>query len=169
MNELSKFFDTFSNNFVGFDQMRKHFADLEARTRIPSFPPLNIYREKLDEKTLQASGDYIFELALSGYKPADVEIFVEDVQGVKLLTIASEGTKESKDGVQWLNRGIAGRAFKLSYTLTDFIEVKSAVMKDGLLTLRLGVKDPVQTVKQIPILSDEEVVTTGNKKVKQYV
>ena len=74
MNELTKLFDQFSNNYVGFDQIRKHFANIEAATRIPSFPPLNIYREHLDEATLQVSGDYVFELALSGYKPTDVPI-----------------------------------------------------------------------------------------------
>jgi molecular chaperone IbpA len=164
MNELSKLFDQFSNNFVGFDQIRKHFANIEAATRVPSFPPLNIYRENFDEATLQVSGDYVFELALSGYKPTDVQISLEKVQGVNLLTVKSEGTKDSKDGVQWINRGIAGRAFTLSYTLADFVEVKSAVMKDGLLTIRLAVVTPeLNTLKQIPILSDDTVVAKKGK------
>ena len=166
MNELTKLFDQFSNSFVGFDQIRKHFANIEAAARIPNFPPLNIYRENFDEKTLQVSGDYVFELALSGYKPSDVEISLEKVQGVNLLTIKSEGTKEAKDGVQWINRGIAGRAFTLSYTIADFIEVKSAVMKDGLLTIRLAVVQPeLNSIKHITIETDKgSVLNTGKGK-----
>ena len=162
MNDLTRLFDQFSNSFVGFDQIRKHFANFEAATRIPSFPPQNIYRELSDtdlNDTHPVYGDYVFELALSGYKPEDVEIKLEKVQGVNLLTISSEGTVNAKENVQWFNHGIAGRAFKLSYTLTDFIEVKSAVMKDGLLTIRLSVNNPVQTVKQIPIVTSEQDIS----------
>jgi molecular chaperone IbpA len=158
MNEISKLFDQFSNSYVGFDQIRKHFADIEAAARIPSFPPQNIYRESDVDGNI--TGDYVFELALSGYTPADVQVTLEKVQGVNLLTIKSEGTQDPKEGVKWFNRGIAGRAFKLSYTIADFVEVKSAVMKDGLLTVRLAVNNPIQTVKQIPILSDENDLKT---------
>lgn len=152
--------DDLTRSFVGFDQIRSHFRAVDSQLR-SSFPPTNVYREYnrgTDGSPLVqnsdgpvADGDYVFEFALSGYTPDDVEVKLEKTQGVNLLTVKSTGAKSKRDDVQWLHNGIAARSFSLSYTVADFVEVKSAAMKNGLLTIRLGIVHHDESVKIIPV------------------
>ena len=116
---------------VGFDNVFDHFErmfdDDFSIVNTPSFPFYNIVK--------QGNNKYDIQIALAGYSKDDVEVGLED--GVLSIKSKKEETKEeSKDG-EILHKGIAKRYFSKSFTIADDVEVKSAELKDGLLTVSL--------------------------------
>ena len=70
-------------------------------------------------------------MAVAGYSKEDVEITVEK----DLLLI--KGTKEDDAETNFVHHGIAGRNWQQSFVLGEFIVVKDAVLKDGMLKVTL--------------------------------
>ena len=104
----------------------------------PSFPPYNIIRD--GNKTF-------IEVALAGYSKEDIDIIVED--GV--LSIRGTGYSE-RQGIGECHRGIASRRFTNSFSLGEYVEVSSAELKDGMLTVELEeVLPPEKQPKTIEI------------------
>jgi len=112
--------DLFSYS-IGFDSLFNRLSDF---SRVGNnFPPYNIVKD----------GDKTFvEMALAGYGKDDIEVVVSD--GV--LSVKGTGHSE-REGDQDLHRGIASRRFTRSFSLGEHIEVNSAEMKDGMLTIEL--------------------------------
>ena len=74
--------------------------------------------------------NFTIEMALAGFSKDDIEITtVEDI-----LTISSNKESSKKDEVY---RGISNRKFTRNFSMADDIEIKSAELKDGLLTIKL--------------------------------
>jgi HSP20 family molecular chaperone IbpA len=125
----------------------------------PTFPPMNIYSvaKAVDPVTFQLlkSPLYVVELALSGYKSEDVDVNIHGAEGSKkILVIESKGINERKtDGVKFYQRGIAGRAFKVSVELANNVKVASAKFADGMLRIDLTTVPDVQkpTVEKVPV------------------
>ncbi|MDJ0950118.1 MAG: Hsp20 family protein [Alphaproteobacteria bacterium] len=110
---------------IGFDRLGQL---LESATRVDeqamSYPPYNI--EAVDKDT------YRIVMAIAGFGEADIEITAED------NTLSVKGkTQPAEEGVRYLYRGIAGRAFERRFQLAEFIEVKAAKLENGLLTIEL--------------------------------
>lgn len=126
---------------------------------LPSFPPVNIYTEKfdIDQVTFQPVyvpyTEHVIELALSGYKSENVSIDLHDVDGQKTLAIESAGINDKRSNVQFHQRGIAGRAFKMDFKIGRNVKVRCANLVNGLLTIRLNIVAPVEkpTVEKIHI------------------
>ena len=116
------FRDLFPNS-IGLTRLFSQLA--KAGDQISGFPPYNIISE--GRKT------YI-EVALAGYSRDDIEIIVED----GILSINGTGYSErSGDEDKPSHRGIASRRFVRKFTLGEHVEVQSAELKDGLLTVAL--------------------------------
>jgi molecular chaperone IbpA len=97
---------------------------------------------------------YRIVVAAAGFQEEDLELQVE--KGV--LTI-SGGKRDANEGVTFLHQGIAQRAFKLSFRLADHIEIKSADLKNGLLSIDLLRVIPEEAkAKRIPINGMEKPV-----------
>lgn len=119
------------SRFLGFDRL---FGDIDralsaAQTSVAGtgFPPFNLYKEKTG---------YSIELALAGYKKED--IYVKHDRKYGTLTIGSDGAPtDVPEDRELLKGGIAYRAFDRAFTVADNLVVKSAEMKDGLLTVQL--------------------------------
>jgi molecular chaperone IbpA len=113
---------------IGFD----HLADLvDASLRQATddhYPPYNIERSSEDH--------YRITLALAGFAPDDVSVTAEQ----DMLTI--EGKKVEKDEREYLYQGIAARPFRRIFNLADYVQVKEASFKDGLLTIDLAREIP---------------------------
>ncbi len=116
---------------VGFDNMFDHFEkmfeDDYFDTPTVNYPPYNIVKT--------GENKYDVEVALAGYNKKDINIEYAD----NLLTIKSLNNKSLKkdtdNGV--LHKGISKRFFSKTFTIADDTEVKSAVLKDGLLKVSL--------------------------------
>ena len=110
---------------VGFDrlvQMLDGTAGFESET--PSFPPYNI--ERLSDN------EYRITMAVAGFAGTELKIDVKE----NALTVAGTKASESKDR-QFLHRGIATRAFERRFQLADHVEVKTADLTHGLLSIDL--------------------------------
>jgi molecular chaperone IbpA len=115
---------------IGFDRMGSLLDNaLRSQKESSGFPPYDI----------EATGEnrYAITLAVAGFEESELDIQVEKgvlrVRGKK----GEEGEEKS-----WLYRGIANRSFERKFNLADHIEVSSADLKNGLLTVSL--------VKEIP-------------------
>jgi molecular chaperone IbpA len=113
---------------IGFD----HLADLvDASLRQATddnYPPYNIERSSEDR--------YRITLALAGFAPEDVTVTAEQ------NTLTIEGKKAGKDEREYLYQGIAARPFRRIFNLADYVQVKEASFKDGLLTIDLAREIP---------------------------
>lgn len=133
-----------NTRFLGFDRLfgdiDRILSDAQATAVNTGFPPFNLYKEK--------SG-YSIELALAGYKKSD--IYVKHDKKAGTLTIGSDGGGENDQpaGRELLKGGIAARAFDRVFTVADNLVVKSAEMKDGLLTVTL---ETVEREEDKPLL-----------------
>jgi|TARA_R100000084_G_scaffold33829_1_gene13383 molecular chaperone IbpA len=88
------------------------------------YPPHNVVKLHDDE--------YIIELAIVGFKEADLEITMHD----GILTI--KGNREHRRNQElYVHKGISGRKFERSFRLSEFVEVTGADLEDGLLSIRL--------------------------------
>lgn len=137
---MTTMFAPVSGSFLGFDRLFNEL-DYMLSDRFrgnTGYPPLNLYKEEDD--------GYSIELALAGFKKSDVRI--EHDKKKNLLTISGDTTpKVTGDGIEQIStepkrevirQGLAHRKFTRSFTLADDLEVQSAVLEDGLLTVKLS-------------------------------
>ena len=110
---------------IGFDRLPS-LLDTAMRTAGPtdSYPPYNI------EKTGEDA--YRISIAVAGFFREDLEIEVRD--GVLLVRGKNA---EKPDGVTYLHRGIAGRAFERRFQLAEHVRAETADLVNGLLTIDL--------------------------------
>jgi len=127
---------------IGYDSVFSTLTELSQHK--PSFPPYNLTK----------SGDsYIITMALAGFKKEEVEVFVKD----RVLTVRSDiedrnDIPEEGQYGQVIHHGIAQRNFTTTFAIAEYIEVKSAKLEDGLLTIMLELELPEEKKpKQIEI------------------
>lgn len=109
---------------VGFDRMTSLLDAAQKSTAADSYPPYNI------EKTGEDA--YRITLAVAGFGADDLDMEVRDSQ----LVVVGKGDSEGDD-TEYLHRGIARRAFERRFQLADYVEVKGADLRDGLLIVDL--------------------------------
>jgi HSP20 family molecular chaperone IbpA len=133
----------FSSPFLlGFEDIER-LLDRVSKTA-DGYPPYNI--ERIAPKDGEPAKIRI-TLAVAGFDPNDIEVTVEDNE-------LSVGGRQSDDETRdYLHRGIAARQFRRTFVLADGIEVTSAELKDGLLSIELVRPETARTVKKIKITS----------------
>ena len=109
------------NQAIGFDSL---FNRLVFNPKESSFPPYNITKH---------NNDTTVELALAGYNKEDISVLVED--GV--LSIEGHSSKSPLSDSKQIHKGIASRKFKRCFSLGEHVEVVSADLENGLLTILL--------------------------------
>ena len=120
---MDQLFDRINRNSIGMDEYFDRLFRLQETTT--NYPPYNLVTVSSTESRL--------ELALAGFKKAEVNVYTQDG---KLFV---EGQKEDKEtGTDYVHRGVAQRSFTRSWTLSDETEVRSVVFEDGLLSIVLG-------------------------------
>jgi HSP20 family molecular chaperone IbpA len=106
------------------------------------YPPYNIERIIQDD----GRGEVLrITLAVAGFTRDQLEITIEDSR----LTIY--GKQQEDKNRQYLYRGIAARQFRRTFVLADGIEVRSADMKNGLLSIDLVRREPERVVRKVEI------------------
>ena len=128
----------FSNPLLlGFDELA-NLLDSVTRSSSDGYPPYNI--EHVDERQLS------IELAVAGFDKGNLEVSVENNQ---LLIKGKQAADEEK---AFLHRGIANRQFIKKFVLAENMEVTSAHLHNGLLTISLERPKPRTTVQIIKIV-----------------
>jgi HSP20 family molecular chaperone IbpA len=119
---------------LGFDHFERAL-DRVSKVSADGYPPYNI--EQLGENALRIT------LAVAGFTMSDLAITVENNQ----LVIRGKQTDDTQR--IYLHRGIAARQFQRSFVLAEGIEVRGAVLDNGLLHIDLvrpEVENRVRTV-----------------------
>jgi molecular chaperone IbpA len=70
---------------------------------------------------------------VAGFAQADID--VEFNNGT--LIVKGEKATEEDTGVEYLHHGISGRSFIRTFSVAEYVEVKDAVLADGILTVKL--------------------------------
>jgi len=116
---------------VGFDRWSNLFdTALRAGNNSVGYPPYNI--EKLGDDS------YRITVAVAGFGEDDIEITAQE----NLLVVAGKLGEPREDGVTYLYRGIATRAFERRFSLADYVEVTGAMLVNGVLTIDLAREMP---------------------------
>ncbi|MCC7272796.1 MAG: Hsp20 family protein [Alphaproteobacteria bacterium] len=125
---------------VGFDRMMR-LLEGAAGGDAPSYPPYNI--ETTGENA------YRITMAVAGFGPDDLEVVVRE----NTLTVTGRGSAEAQ-GVKYLHRGIARRAFERRFELADSIKVVGSALDNGLLHIELK--------REIPESAKPRVIPIAN-------
>ena len=107
---------------VGFDRL---FSMLDGVDTAPGYPPYNI------ERTGQ--NDYRITVAVAGF--AENELSIEAKENT--LTVKGDKQVKQDNSAEVLYQGIAGRAFERVFKLADYVQVKGALIENGLLHIDL--------------------------------
>jgi molecular chaperone IbpA len=136
---------------VGFDSLASMLDEVASfDNQADTYPPYNI--ERLTEN------EYRITMAVAGFGKQDVQI------DVKENTLSIRGEKKVLDKEPtFLHHGIASRAFERRFQLADHVEVRSADVKDGLLSVDLEREIP-ERLKPRTIEIGATVVK-GNKSI----
>jgi molecular chaperone IbpA len=114
-NGSTKFFDNAFEN------------TLDSWSKVQSFPFYNVVK--------YSKGKYAIEMGLAGYNKENLLVEVKD----GILTV--EGNVDDKN-VDYVQKGLAFRKFFKQFELAKDVMVDEAEMKDGLLKIKFGFKEP---------------------------
>ena len=127
---------------IGFDRLTNALENAYRSDNNSGYPPYNI--ELLEEN------HYRISLAVAGFKEDELDIEIKNGR----LTV-SGAQKDGSEDKQYLHHGIANRNFERSYQLADYVRVKDAELKDGLLHIDLVREIPeAMKPRKIAINSD---------------
>ena len=116
----------FYRNTVGIDSLFDRITrNIDLATNSGNYPPYDIVK----------TGDehYEIRIAAAGFRQDEIEVEVKDGQ----LVVHGRHSAEAHPDVEYLHHGISNRSFLRTFSLSDYVEVKAASMKDGVLTIRL--------------------------------
>ena len=126
---------------LGFEDIER-LIDRVGKSGGDGYPPYNIERLPRTDgqpETLRIT------LAVAGFSREQLEITVEDNQ------LMVRGRQQDDKGREYLYRGIAARQFQRTFVLADGIEVRSADIANGLLSIDLVRMEPEKVVRRIVI------------------
>ena len=87
-----------------------------------NYPPHNIVK--------YSDSKYAIEVAVAGFSKGEITVAVDQDQ---LYITGKKAT--APEGVEYLHRGLAARDFEQTFTLAEYMEVRGAEVKDGMLKI----------------------------------
>ena len=115
----------FYRNTIGVDRLFDHIMDqFDHAAQSQNYPPYNILKTGDDA--------YEIQIAVAGFTEGEVSV---DFHEGQLVVTGEKNNDESE--INYLHRGISARKFSRTFQLADYVEVRDAVMKDGILCVHL--------------------------------
>lgn len=133
------FFD--SPLMLGFEPLER-LVERTVKIAGDGYPPYNI--EELPAADSE-NGGIAITLAVAGFARDEISVTVEDRQ------LIIKGRQNETGEKTFLHRGIAARQFVRAFVLAEGIEVKSAVLENGLLRIILARPDIQPSVRVVEI------------------
>jgi molecular chaperone IbpA len=116
----------FYRNTVGIDSLFDRITrNIDMAANAGNYPPYDIV--KTGEET------YEIRVAAAGFRQDEIEVEIAD----GTLKISGTHGSEPRPEVEYLHHGISNRGFLRTFQLSDYVEVREAIMKDGILTVCL--------------------------------
>jgi len=125
---------------VGFDEIER-VLDRVGKAA-DGYPPYNIERVPREGNRPERLR---ITLAIAGFTRDQLEVTVEENQ------LIIRGRQQDDKSRQYIHRGIAARQFQRTFVLADGMEVSSADLKNGLLSIDLVRPELERVVKSISI------------------
>jgi molecular chaperone IbpA len=116
----------FYRNSIGVDSLFDRLINQIDTAASTNYPPYNIVK----------TGEHTFEVqvAVAGFSQGEIDVLVKDGN----LIITGEKLDEPQTKVyEYLHQGISARRFVRTFSLADYVEVESAIARDGILTVKL--------------------------------
>jgi len=129
---------------LGFDEIERALDRVTKAS--DGYPPYNIERLAPDQGNPERLR---ITLAVAGFTRDQLEITLEESQ------LVIRGKQQDDKSREYLHRGIASRQFQRTFVLADGMDVLSADLKNGLLSIDLARPEPQRTVKTISITNRE--------------
>jgi len=112
-------------NSIGIDRLFDRIVNQIDHTAQTNYPPYNIV--ETGENT------YEVQIAVAGFSQGELDITVKDNE----LIVIGEKTEAMPDTHVYRHQGISARKFIRTFNLSDYVEVKSAIARDGILIIKL--------------------------------
>jgi molecular chaperone IbpA len=110
---------------IGYESLFDEILRMQdTQTNQSNYPPYNIVK--------YSENEYSIEFAVAGFDYSDIDVSIEG----DVLTIIGEKIPTTA-ATDYLYRGISQRSFERKFTLGSYLEVKDAVVKNGMLTVKL--------------------------------
>jgi molecular chaperone IbpA len=110
-----------SRALVGFDQIfNQRLQQVNG-----NYPPHNIV--KFNDR------EYAIEIAVAGFSKDEITVEVDQDQ----LVVRGTQGDVSAEGKEYLHKGLASRNFEQTWTLAEYMEIKDAEVKDGMLVINI--------------------------------
>lgn len=126
---------------LGFEEIER-MIDRAGKNAADGYPPYNIERISKESGRTELLR---ITLAVAGFTRDQLDITLEDNQ----LIVRGKQTEDKSR--EFLYRGIAARQFARTFVIADGIEVKSADLSNGLLSIDLHRLEPERMVRRIEI------------------
>ena len=131
---------------IGFDRLAT-LIESAASNGNAGYPPYNI--EQLGDS------DYRISMAVAGFTQEELELSFQE----NLLTV--KGSKQADTERNYLYQGIAERGFERRFQLADYVRVKGADLKNGLLHIDL--------VREVPEAMKPKKIMVGGQPTLEVV
>ena len=116
-------FTPFRRSTVGFDRLFEMLENGGMGSGSEAYPPFNLEQESDDR--------YRITLAVAGFGQDEIEITAQQ----NLLIVS--GRKQENENRHYVHRGSATRSFERRFVLGDYVQVRHAELRDGLLSVEL--------------------------------
>ena len=113
----------FYRNTIGMDRLFDRIVSQFDHATQTNYPPYDIVKTGEDS--------YEIRVAVAGFAQGEVDVTFHEGQ------LVITGEKNTEETVNYLHHGISARKFTRSFQLAEYVEVKSAIAQDGILTVRL--------------------------------
>lgn len=125
--------DRFFNSSIGFPELFDRIFD-NIPVKNENYPPYNL---------IKYDSGYVLEMAVAGFCREDINIYIENgkliIEGKQPETMPEENSSNSKS---FIHQGLAKRGFKQVLKLSSIIQVREALLENGILTIRLDEVKP---------------------------
>jgi molecular chaperone IbpA len=117
--------DILINRGIGFKNQFAFFEELMSTVNKSNFPPYDILSIDKD--------NYLIRFAVAGFSKEDIEVTLDK----NALVVKGNKEEEEDNTDAYFYKGIAARSFTQTFPLAEHIEVVSADLKDGILSIKL--------------------------------
>jgi len=126
---------------LGFDAVEERIDRLAKSA--DGYPPYNIER-RLEDDTAEV---FTISIAVAGFSADDLDVLTEDNQ------LVVRGRQKDDETRQYLHRGIAARQFQRQFLLADGMQIKDALLRNGMLTITVVRPKAQKVARRIEIRS----------------
>jgi molecular chaperone IbpA len=116
----------FYRTTIGVDRLFDRIVNQIDHAATNNYPPYNI--AETGENT------YVIQVAVAGFTQGEIDVMVKDDQ---LIITGEKDISQETETWNYRYQGISARKFVRTFSLADHVEVKEAVNKDGILTVKL--------------------------------